>query len=82
MAVGYIKKSYPNENTHRYSVRTGIAPSTNASWRSNTMGAGQGALENVRHRYEEPKCVFLFDLVTTVYVGTGSLLEPSFGAQP
>ena len=46
------------------------------------MGAGQGVLENVRHRYEEPKCVFLFDLVTTVYVGTGSLLEPSFGAQP
>ena len=46
------------------------------------MGAGQGALKNVSHRYEEPKCAFLFDLVRTIYVGTGSLLEPSFGAQP
>ena len=45
------------------------------------MGAGQGALKNARHRYEELKCAFLFNLVTTVYVGTGSLLEPSFGAQ-
>ena len=31
---------------------------------------------------EEPKFAFLFDLATTVYVGTGALLEPSFGAQP
>ena len=77
-----MKKSYPNENTHRYSVWTGIAPSTNANWHRNTMGAGQGPLKNVMHRYEAQKCAFLFDPVTTVYVGTGSLLEPSFGAQP
>ena len=35
-----------------------------------------------RHRNQAPKFSFLFGLVTTVYVGTGSLLEPSFGTQP
>ena len=29
------------------------------------MGAGKGVLKKVRHRYEAPKCAFLFDLVTT-----------------